>query len=87
MPDHARTRDRTQTVSVHRLRRTARRRERKLQAELDALLASPHQTNGSTITVYVDGKPVKLPTWARGVRVEKAGLLQWTIVATEHVGR
>ena len=79
--------NRTHTLSVHRLRRTARGRERDLQAHLDALLESRVQTNGPTITLYAGGRPVEVPTWARGVRVEKTGLLQWTVVATEHRGR
>lgn len=60
---------RTQVLSVHVLRRTARLKERKLQAQLDA-----------------GYQPDELPTWANGVRVEKAGQFQWAVVATSTAG-
>jgi hypothetical protein len=31
-------------------------------------------------------QPTSLPDWVHGVRVEKAGLLQWAVVATENRG-
>lgn len=66
--------DRTKVISVHFLRRVARERERELQDEFDARLAGAYaRING-------------LPSWARGVRVEKAGRFQWAVVVTEHLG-
>lgn len=32
------------------------------------------------------GYPTELPYWAKGVRVEKAGLFQWAVVATSKRG-
>lgn len=78
--------DRTSTLSVHRLRRTARRRERKLQRALDDGLA-PRSMDGRQRCTYIDGDVVGMPGWTEGVRVEKAGMFQWTVVATEHTGR
>lgn len=78
--------DRTHTLSVHRLRRTARKRERKLQLVLDQDLA-PRSIDGRRRSTYVDGDVIGMPGWTEGVRVEKAGMLQWAVVATEHHGR
>ena len=68
-------RRRTTVLSVHRLRIAARIRERELQHHLDR--REPH--------IKVDGMPV--PSWVRGVRVEKAGRFQWAVVGTEWEGR
>lgn len=73
--------DRTKVLSTHFLRRAARRRER----EIEAALRSRHDEEG----MLVEGEARLLrdvPDWARGVRVEKAGPLQWAVVATEHQG-
>lgn len=73
-PHHARTK----VLSVHRLRRTARQRERELTVSL------AHRSNrGERLMLEASG----VPQWARGVRVEKAGLLQWAVVATERANR
>jgi hypothetical protein len=61
----------TKVISVHPFRRTARRRERELQAILD--LGQGHNLEG-------------VPIWARGVRVEKAGALSYCVVATSYKG-
>lgn len=61
----------TKVLSVHWFRRSARARERELQAELNGQLGTG-----------LDDLP-----WARGVRVEKAGPFQWAVVATSDRGR
>lgn len=65
--------ERTKIVSTHFLRRSARKRERAIQ---EALRLREQVQN-----------PMDLPLWARGVRVEKAGPLQWAVVLTERRGR
>lgn len=69
--------NRTSVVSVHVFRRVARREERHLQALLDDRNAGPGRVSELEV----------VPSWARGVRVEKAGPFQWTVVATERPGR
>lgn len=74
----------TKVISVHHVRRVARSRERTLQAALDfggpdAVRRFGVQTDLATAAGW--------PVWARGVRVEKAGLFQWAVVATEGRGR
>jgi hypothetical protein len=71
---------RTVTLSVHRLRAAARRRERAVQALLET---------GHTRTA-LDGETCRRLAqnpWIRGARVEKAGRFQWTVVGTEGRGR
>lgn len=65
---------RTQILTVHKLRRAARAREREWQ---EALEAEAHGKVGM----------LDLPVWARGVRVRKAGAFQWLVEATEWRGR
>lgn len=64
----------TKVLSVHKLRRRARAKERRLQAILNR--------NPSAAALIDAG----LPIWAEGVRVEKAGPFQWAVVATTHRG-
>jgi hypothetical protein len=73
------SRDRTQVLSVHKLRRTARKQEREWQKLLEHYGTLPARR--------VDSEANGLPAWARGVRVEKAGPFQWAVVATGHRGR
>lgn len=65
----------TKVLSVHKLRRRARAKERRLQAVLNR--------DPTAAQLLAAG----LPLWAEGVRVEKAGLFQWAVVATIHRGR
>lgn len=76
------TTNRTKAVSVHHTRRAARRRERELQEFLD-LAWSERPGIAASKLLFDDG----LPAWARGVRVERIGLLQFAVIATEHRGR
>lgn len=64
-------REKTQVISVHRLRRVARKKERELQYDLDG--------GHSRIDLG-------LPAWTNGVRVEKAGFFQHAVVATSRKG-
>jgi hypothetical protein len=90
---------RTKTVSVHRLRRTAQAREREIQRILDVATEIQRIRDVATAAGrdyqvrddHPEWPPLNLgdfsvPGWARGVRVEKAGLFQWTVVATEQRG-
>ncbi len=63
----------TEAVSVHKFRRTARKRERVLQGALHYGYPSQLPSAG-------------LPEWAHGVRVEKAGRFCWVVIATEKRG-
>jgi hypothetical protein len=63
---------RTEAVSVHKFRRTARKRERRLQGALDA---------GVWIDDFND-----IPGWTQGVRVEKIGRFCFAVIATEKPG-
>jgi hypothetical protein len=76
----------TEVLSVHFLRRVARAREREIQGALDAVFAG---TGGYALSRSGD-HPVlarfEVPPWTSGVRIEKAGLLQWAVVATEGPG-
>ena len=65
-------------VSVHKFRRTARKRERELQAQIEEF-----QRLGYLEKFLFDNA---LPNWTRGVKVEKAGWFQWTVVATPNRG-
>lgn len=62
-------------LSVHRLRRSARKRERELQAWLD----------GETDEISFE-RGEQFPVWAHGVRVVKVGLFQWVVYATAERG-
>lgn len=75
----------TRIVSTHWFRRVARDRERELQALLDRVYDGgvPDPTKVSERVALRDAR---VPEWARGVRVEKAGMLQYAVVATEHKG-
>ena len=64
---------RTEAVSVHKLRRTARKRERVLQEALAYGYPSQLPSAG-------------LPEWARGVRVERIGPFCFAVIATEKRG-
>jgi hypothetical protein len=77
---------RTRTLSVHRLRRTARANERTVQAalRLRRLRTTWSPFEQPTITLWRGGP--ELPSWACGVRVEKAGRFQWSVIATEAEG-
>lgn len=65
----------TTILSVHRFRRVARRREREVQAWLDA-------RRGYWLPEGPD-----IPVWVHGARVERAGLLQYAVVGTDVKGR
>lgn len=69
----------TEILSVHAFRRVARERERELQGLLDL------STDGSPASDIVL-RDAGVPGWARGVRVQRAGLFQHAVVATEHRG-
>lgn len=58
-------------------RRKARRVEREWQARLAAL---------PRMTAHAAAFTLGLPSWTRGVRVEKAGRASWVVVATEEAG-
>lgn len=64
---------RTEIISVHRLRRRARKREEYVQYLLDR-------------SVYSAPTIGRLPPWSRGARVRKAGLFEWVVEATEWGG-
>lgn len=68
----------TKILSVHALRRVARARERQIQKALNDRAATGRPLPGQLDDV---------PDWARGVRVERAGLFQHAVVATENRGR
>lgn len=77
----------TYIVSVHPFRRTARQRERQLQASLDLAHSYPAPPTNPVVAHTLDRlHEAGIPAWARGVRVEKAGLFQWAVVATENRG-
>lgn len=68
----------------------SRRKARALEREMQLLLVRRDAVAGITVvntllTVY-RGKSYRLPIWARGVRVERAGWTQWVLVATEKRG-
>lgn len=86
--------ERTKVLSVHRLRRAARKRERQLQVALEmrAQLAGGARLRIPDVAAPANVDPASVdiipaPAWARGVRVEKAGLFQWAVVATSRRGR
>jgi hypothetical protein len=81
-----RHRERTKALTVHRIRRTARREERRLQVELaERARGGVSRANRPLVSVHdADGNPV--PDWARGARVEKIGLFQFAVVVTESKG-
>jgi len=64
--------NRTQVLSVHKFRRAARAKERRIQPALEGMAARRISAG--------------IPSWASGVRVEKAGLFSWAVVATERPG-
>ena len=64
----------TEIISVHPFRRSARKHERDLQAVIDATEGYHHRDEA-------------IPEWAKGVRVRKAGFFQWAVEATENRGR
>lgn len=69
--------NRTQVLSVHKFRRTARRKERAITADLERSAHTP---------IWTTALLAELPNWASGVRVEKAGVFSWCVVATERPG-
>lgn len=78
----------TQTLSVHKFRRTAQDRERELTNVLvtaEAIVKdNPEPQVADAIRELL--KSNGIPEWARGVRVEKAGMFSYSVVATEHKG-
>lgn len=82
--------EQTRVLTVHRLRRTARRLERRLQADLNSGAIRPiHFHTDEAYRIYDRGDllaTVNIPRWMCGVRVERAGFFQWTVVATSHRG-
>jgi len=70
----------SQTISVHRTRQTARRQERAIQELLD--------TGYTKRTLDEDVLRVLTQNaWIKGARVEKAGAFQFTVVGTSTKGR
>lgn len=69
---------RTHVVSVHPFRRVARKRERAIQAWLDE--GRPLRAG------VIPDEHQRIPEWANGARVERAGLLQHAVIATEQKG-
>lgn len=67
-------------ISVHKFRRVARSRERELQAQLDVAIEIGGKTLEQELRTY------GLPSWTRGVKVEKAGPFQHAVVATRERG-
>jgi len=67
---------------VSHLRRRARAVERELQAAIDEDRGGEglSPANFRLLSSY------RVPDWARGVRVERAGWLSWAVVATEEKG-
>jgi hypothetical protein len=78
----------TKTLSVHKFRRTAQDRERELTQVLDTaqeiVKNNPEPQVASAIGNMLEANGI--PEWARGVRVEKAGMFSYSVVATEHKG-
>lgn len=82
---------RTEAVSVHHFRRVARKRERQIQACLDGMreggISVPAGPDGETFALPQYGAPdVRLPLWARGVRVERIGWRCFAVICTEERG-
>ena len=80
---------RTQTVSTHKFRRTAQDRERDLTKVLNSaqeiIQSNPDEPQvAAAIRQLLQANGI--PEWARGVRVEKAGMFSYSVVATEHKG-
>ena len=86
---------RSKTVSVHKLRRRARRARNVIQAKLDYIDHAeeivreripgpplPAQERGISRARATTLDLHSLPAWARGVHVEKAGRFQWAVVVT-----
>lgn len=81
--------ERTHVLSVHRVRRVARRRQHRIQNALDGMarmgigVAAPD----GFFTLPQFGAPKdRLPVWTHGVKVERAGAFQHAVVATERRG-
>jgi len=78
----------TMTISVHHFRRTAQREERRLTKVLvsaqEIIDKNPEPQVAIGIRDLLAANDI--PQWARGVRVEKAGMLSYSVVATEHKG-
>lgn len=76
------TLSREQTISRHWFRRNARREERRLQEGLNITSGMSGETRFSAL------RDQGLPSWARGVRVEKENrtLGRWRVVVTEIKG-
>lgn len=77
-------------ISVHPFRRTARKRERAIQAWLDDRLQgieiiSKHGFFQVPVN-RAQTEIVSVPAWARGVKVVKAGTLQYAVVPTVDSG-
>jgi hypothetical protein len=75
---------RTEAVSVHKLRRAARKRERELQRYLS--ISGWYVEGGPTDDEAKGLQPYGLPIWARGVRVERIGPFCFAVIATEERG-
>jgi len=68
---------RTQVLSVHKFRRSARRKERQATAEIAGSRHKP---------VWTTPILAEKPSWATGARVEKAGRFSYAVVWTEWMG-
>ncbi len=80
--------NRTKTVEgPFHTRRKARQHERELQAALESGRATATIGRVFGYEVGEDRRFVAVPLWADGCRVEKAGLFQWVVIATEARGR
>lgn len=60
-----------------------RRKARKLEREVQAFIESKAGFSRTGRRFYED---IEIPDWANGVRVEKVGLFQYSLVATSHEG-
>lgn len=83
------TTPRTKPISVHRLRRAARSRERNLSRQLAQMhTARTSQDFGvlTTYSFYDAGQRITTPAWVKGFRVRKAGNFQHIVEATDWTG-
>lgn len=82
---------RTKVISIHTLRRAARKKERALTEGVESMVrlgVSVQLEPDGTYRLPAYGAPRDpIPGWAQGFRVEKAGRFSWAVVATERRGR
>lgn len=72
-------------VSVHKFRRAARKREREIQHSLDVV--GTYDPNKTVVSLEKAAlHEANVPSWAKGVKVVRAGLFQHALVATRNRG-